>query len=728
MGFSTFVCDDCGDSYSSNYIEILPHRHDTTVIAPTCTNTGHTTYICADCGETVIADYTDMLPHDFIIEVTEPTCEEMGYTTYTCPDCQVTAETFYVEPLGHTKSDWIVDVPSTIEEKGSKHFECIVCGDILKTALIAMLPSYSLTDEDGSGNVGNYIVIVTDESGAVIENAEIWIDVDDNVKVKLPTEKLLDFEDKTTVTVLYAENENILFDVLRVNLARTPVEGVNVLVTDKNDNNAMGVTDENGKITLPDSTTDTGENGNGTIGGGDCDCGNENCTNDENCTCGEDCTCNENGKFTYVVTVTDKSGKVVKNCNISLGESNDIVVKLPTGRLMNRDNPITVTVTDQTGIPQNAIDIIVIGDADYIEKGSTDINGKLTVPPQDKGYTGEDGKIKVNGYIVKVEDTTTPIKNAFVTISTDNKITVLLPDTSVLDSNNQITVTVLNDKGEAVKALSVTVNDKNNATATKTTDTSGKIVVPNKPSGGGTGGGSGGGSGGSSGGSSGGGGYITPVQTTTHTAYVLGYPNGEFKPENNMTRAEAATIFARLLAEKNGDTIRTRYSFPDISETEWYAGYVAYLKNYGIIMGYPNGTFGADNTITRAEFTAMSVRFYEVYTGKTITTKNGKLLKDVQDSYWAADFIKAATANGWIVGYPDGTFRGEADITRAEVVTVVNRVMGRKADTSYIDKNISSLTRFNDVSSKHWAYYDIMEAANTHSIQKNSNPEKWVNQ
>ena len=192
-----------------------------------------------------------------------------------------------------------------------------------------------------------------------------------------------------------------------------------------------------------------------------------------------------------------------------------------------------------------------------------------------------------------------------------------------------------------------------------------------------------------------------------------------------MTRAEAAAIFARLLADKNGDAIRARFSFPDISEAEWYAGYIAHLKNYGIILGYPDGTFGAENTITRAEFTAMAVRFYEAYTGKALSDKGGKLLKDVQSSYWAASYIQAATANGWIVGYPDGTFRGEADIVRAEVVTIVNRVLGRKADTAYIDKNLSKLTRFKDVSVYHWAYYEIMEAANTHNIKANTTPEEW---
>jgi hypothetical protein len=210
-----------------------------------------------------------------------------------------------------------------------------------------------------------------------------------------------------------------------------------------------------------------------------------------------------------------------------------------------------------------------------------------------------------------------------------------------------------------------------------------------------------------------------PVPTPrppTHAAYVVGYPEGDFRPEDFMTRAEAAAIFARLLADRNGDAIRGPYAFPDIDEDAWYAEYVAYLKSCGIITGYPNGSFGAENAITRAEFTAMSVRFHESYAGKALSQTGSRLLKDVRDGHWAAADIEAAIANSWILGYPDGTFRAEADITRAEAVTVVNRVIDRPADKDFIDQNSSSLVRFTDLSSAHWAYYDIMEAAVTHAL------------
>jgi transposase-like protein len=790
MGFTTYTCKRDGSSYVGDYTDVLPHNYTAEVTAPTCTAMGYTVYTCPVCGDTYTGDYTDPLGHDYQAVVTDPTCTEMGYTVFTCKRDGTAYTDDYTDALGHTPSGWIIDIPATLDAAGSKHIECTVCGEVLKTAVIPQLKAEDYTDNNGEANVGGYIVIVTDKNAAPVPHSRVTIDAPDNIGVELPDGRLLDYADQTTVTALYAE--------LRDSLSRS-VPGLTITVSDPNGNFAMGITDDNGQIVVPASATDTGNNGNGTIGGGD----------------GE-------SQNTYVVTVTDKDGGMIDNCAVSIGEGGSITVDLPENTPFDRDNPVTVTVTDQNGTPQQGLDVTVqVGDLsengttnalgkvtlpptdrgytnddgvvkvngyiviaentenpiarafvtdagdggitvllpepyiltaetqttvtvllaedespvrnvrvtvfDYQNRNATDLtnlHGKITVPPLDRGYTDEGGIVRVDGYIVKVEDTTAPITGAFVTHTADDKITVLLPDTHSLNADNQTTVTVILAADETpVKGLNITVSDANAKTAAKTTNAEGKITVPDKPSSGGSTGG-----GGSSGGSSGGSrsSYIAPTPApVTHSAYVTGYPGGDFRPESSMTRAEAAAVFARLLAEKNGDTIRARYSFPDIAEAEWYAGYVAYLKNYGIIMGYPNGTFGADNTITRAEFTAMSVRFYAAYTGKALTKTNGRLLKDVQSSYWAAADIQAATANGWIVGYPDGTFRGEADITRAEVVAIVNRVLGRRADTAYIDKNLSALVRFKDVSVKHWAYYDIMEAANAHNIKSGAAAETW---
>ena len=203
-----------------------------------------------------------------------------------------------------------------------------------------------------------------------------------------------------------------------------------------------------------------------------------------------------------------------------------------------------------------------------------------------------------------------------------------------------------------------------------------------------------------------------------HGAYIVGYGDGTFGPERNMTRSEAAAIFARLLAEKNGDTITTaaKTKFTDIPANAWYSGYVRYLSNYDVVYGRGEGIFAPNDAITRAEFTAFAVRFFEAYgDGDAEIMEQYASFSDVSAGYWAAEYIKDAAARGWIKGYGDGTFRADRYITRAEVVAIVNRLLGRRADEAYIDANTRRLNTFSDMDEGHWAYYDVMEAANTHT-------------
>ena len=110
---------------------------------------GYTIFKCNDCNDEYKGNYTDKIPHEYKTEVTEPTCTSLGYTTYTC-DCGETYKADYVEPLGHTASEWIIDVPATIENYGSTHIECTVCGETMQTAEIAQLIDADRTDEDGN--------------------------------------------------------------------------------------------------------------------------------------------------------------------------------------------------------------------------------------------------------------------------------------------------------------------------------------------------------------------------------------------------------------------------------------------------------------------------------------------------------------------------------------------------------------------------------------------------
>ena len=1149
MGYTTFVCESCGDSYKDNYTDKLPHDYDAVVTAPTCTEMGYTTYTCKSCGDSYVGDYTDKTAHSYETVVTEPTCLTLGYTTYTCSACGHSYKAEYKEPLGHSPSEWIIDIPATIESAGSKHIECLTCGTVLQTVEIPQLVDTDHSDEDGDAEVGDYSIILTDENGKPVFDSEITIDVEDNVTIKLPDGRLLDYEDRTTITAFHTDTQE-------------PAAGLQIFIYDKNNNAATGSTDKNGQLVVPNNQSSTGDD-NGTVGTDD---GDE--------------------KKTYVVTVTDKTNVIIPNCDIYIGESNNLVVDLADGVKPTRENPVIVTVTDQNGNAQKGVTIIALGDADFIEKGVTDIYGKLTLPTASDGYTDEDGKVNVeqinvivndelgvipnayvvyneddsisvtlpegktithanritvtvldsvgnpiagktvtvtdlaessytgitdetgriivppvtedytdsdgkgvvNGYNVLITDETKPIENAFITITDgklnvklpegvlidienritatvtdsenkpvkdmsvtftdsteksetnltnengqatvpptnidytdvngycevdgyivtvvnetgaiekafvtlsttqsqpdasgniteienisvqlpagiavddhanrvtvtvlnkadntpvsgmpviitetaeqteqpeetpdvsgseespapteepestaepdatgesdqsegdenpetspepseperpvsasgvtdkngkvtvpplsedvtgddgngditedkpsedtdgdgepdtgdtetsytvtvtnndgnianalvkieDGKITVTLPDTHTLTTSNQTTVTVLDKDGEPVQGVSVTVKDKSTSKS-GTTNSQGKVTLPVKSTGGG-----GTGGGGSSSGGGGGGGWsssynsvnvkvtdkdgktvsvskstgtdkvtltlptgksldddnwytitvtdrngkakanytvvlkdrngneitgttdnngivILPAQE--HKAYIVGYEDGTFRPDGDMTRAEAATIFARLISEAKGESVSGNAGFSDVSQNDWFAAYVGYLAKYDVIKGYEDGTFRPNASVTRAEFVAMAVRCYDLFYELGSSAISIKY-NDLNSSHWAYDDIAYATNEKWLNGYADGSFKPDVNITRAEVVTVVNRATGRTPDKEFINDNLAALNKFTDLKSNaHWGYYDIMESANDHMAIVDSEEETWV--
>ena len=141
-----------------------------------------------------------------------------------------------------------------------------------------------------------------------------------------------------------------------------------------------------------------------------------------------------------------------------------------------------------------------------------------------------------------------------------------------------------------------------------------------------------------------------------------------------------------------------------------------YLNNNGVTYGKSKTTFAPYDAITRAEFTTLAVRFFDVYgDGDKEIMEQYRDFDDVSDGYWAAEYIKAAAKYGWINGYTDGSFRADRSISRAEVVTIVNRLLGREADEDYIADNLRKLNTFTDMPRRHWAYYAVMEAANAHT-------------
>ena len=211
------------------------------------------------------------------------------------------------------------------------------------------------------------------------------------------------------------------------------------------------------------------------------------------------------------------------------------------------------------------------------------------------------------------------------------------------------------------------------------------------------------------------------LNTTDHFAYIVGYGNGEVRPQNNITRAEVATIFFRLLTDDVRDenlTKTNRYS--DVAATAWYNTAVSTLSSMGIITGYPDGTFRPNAAITRAEFAAIAARFDN--NGDKAAAK----FSDIAN-HWAKDEISIAYNNGWITGYPDGTFGPQRDITRAETMTLVNRVLNRQPETE--DDLLPNMTVWTDnANPKAWYYLAVQEATNSHyyKFKTNSKYEKWT--
>ncbi|MDD7352217.1 MAG: S-layer homology domain-containing protein, partial [Peptoniphilaceae bacterium] len=211
---------------------------------------------------------------------------------------------------------------------------------------------------------------------------------------------------------------------------------------------------------------------------------------------------------------------------------------------------------------------------------------------------------------------------------------------------------------------------------------------------------------------------VEPKQLERHEAYISGYPDGTVRPDGEITRAEVAAIFARL-AEKNTSGAFVD-KFGDVKQGDWFTESIMKLTSKDIIKGYPDGTYKPNNDITRAEFATIASKYI---TDKKLATET---FVDVPSNHWARDVISQVRAQGWISGYSDGTFKPDAPITRAEAVSIVNRMFNRHADRIFINEKSFELKNFKDLSSSHWAFYDIYEAANSHDYEKVTNDiERW---
>ena len=207
------------------------------------------------------------------------------------------------------------------------------------------------------------------------------------------------------------------------------------------------------------------------------------------------------------------------------------------------------------------------------------------------------------------------------------------------------------------------------------------------------------------------------LNTADHFAYVQGYPDGTVKPAGNITRAETAAILFRLMDEGSRKTYySTKSGFRDVASSSWYNTYVATLNNAGVITDSSNGYFRPNEAITRAELAAMLAKFSE-------TTGAANYFNDVSAKYWAANAIAICAKLGWINGYPDGTFRPDKNVTRAELMAMINRATGRAPKSA--DAFLPGMKTWIDNTADKWYYLDVQEATNSHSYTVKGS-ETWT--
>lgn len=662
------LCRECGAVLTP----ALGHNYKSTVTPPTCTEMGYTTYACTRCGNGYKTDYTNPARHNYESVITEPTCTEQGYTTYTCSRCGKSFVSDYTEPLGHSWGTGRPVTVSTCDGAGVKEYRCERCD---YHRLEAISPEGHTPGEPAACGKPQLCV----KCGAVLAEA---LSHSYKATVTAPTCEKMGF---TTYTCAACGDsyKGDYTDATGHKAGDWIVDKAATTYAQGQKHKECTVCKkvlETAVIEKLYMTATTDTHGEAVVDG-------------------------------YLVTVTDTDTRQpVSGAEIALDKKDGLTVLLPARRLLAYNDQTTITVRlvkDGSGV--SALAVAVTDKNDNYAAAITDRAGKVTVP-QGSTVTNGDGKATVgwtdadrdkHTLTVKVTDfeTTRPIVGADVSIGKTGNITVTLPRKVDMDKSNRITVTVTDHKQSPQEGLTVIVKADLGQREEGLTDKDGVLTVP-----------------------------ALPLEPQEHGAYIVGYDNGNFGPEDNMTRGEAAAIFARLLAQRKGEHIypTTYAAYSDIPAGAWYGPYARYLTSYGVTYGRGNGTFAGDELISRAEFVTMAVRFFSVYgDGDPDLMEQYKSFDDVAEGYWAARYIQKAAAYGWINGYSDGLFHGGANITRAEAVTVVNRLLGREADKDYIKANLRKLVTFPDVPAQHWAYYAVMEAANGHMTAPSKAGESW---
>lgn len=210
---------------------------------------------------------------------------------------------------------------------------------------------------------------------------------------------------------------------------------------------------------------------------------------------------------------------------------------------------------------------------------------------------------------------------------------------------------------------------------------------------------------------------LTEKVSIVHEPYISGYPEGNFIPGGQITRAEISAMLSRIIA--NGEVVNaSTKNFNDVESSKWYSKYIAHMEQVGLMTGYSDGSFKPGQAVTRAELATIVSRY------KNLVDEGENKYSDLDLNFWAARDILRVSKAGYVEGYPDGTFMPQNKVTRAEAVTMVNRVLKRNPDINYI--NSKNIKPFSDIS-RHWSEYQIIEASVEHvpSIV-NESETSWI--
>ena len=212
------------------------------------------------------------------------------------------------------------------------------------------------------------------------------------------------------------------------------------------------------------------------------------------------------------------------------------------------------------------------------------------------------------------------------------------------------------------------------------------------------------------------------LNKTGHYSYLTGYPDGTFAPNKGMTRAEVASLFTRLLKDQPLKGQSYKAGLSDLHAGDWYADAVGYAVQKGIVSGYPDGSFKPNQAISRGEFAVIAARFADM------TGDQPPDFSDLDPNHWSYQAIRQVAANGWLSGYPDGSFKPNQPITRAEVAAVSNRMLNRTLNLDRLKAHNDAVIHFSDVSAGAWYFEAVMEATMGHDFtrEKDGKAEKWT--